>query len=102
MAATTAASVFTAPIFTSGAATSRVATTTATALAWRAKRIRFFLLADTVARGQGDFELVKLVPLFLGTLVVGDRQQRLQAATRGGGVLFSHGRHYPISEAGRT
>jgi hypothetical protein len=102
MAATTTASVFAAPVFTSGAASSRVAATPVVVFALATRRILFFLMADAVTGGKGDFKLVQLVPLFLGTLVVGNRQQRLQAATRRGGVLFSHDRHYPISEAGGT
>ncbi len=57
----------------------RITATTTPALT--ARWILFFLVADTISRGKGDFELVKFVPLFLGTLVVGNGQQGLHAAT---------------------
>ncbi|OYY95016.1 MAG: hypothetical protein B7Y41_05550 [Hydrogenophilales bacterium 28-61-23] len=105
LVAARAASVLAASIFTFRIASSRVAATAtaaSAALALSAWRGLLVLMADAIAGSQGDLKLVKLVPLFLGTLVVGDRQQRLQAATRRGCVLFSHGGHYPISGAGGT
>ena len=57
----------------------RIASTTTPTLPRRG--ILFFLVANAIARCKGDFELVQLVPLFLGTLIVGNRQQGLHAAT---------------------
>ncbi len=65
-----------------------IASTTASALA--SSGILFFLVVNAITRRKGDFELVQLVPLFLGTLIVGNGQQSLHAATWRGGVLFGH------------
>jgi hypothetical protein len=99
IATTAAASVFAAwfaSVFPFMAAASRVAATAAFALA--AGDVLFVLMADAVAGCKGDFKLVQLVPLFLGALVVGDRQQGLHAATRIRGVLFGHGGIIPLAE----
>jgi hypothetical protein len=100
-AAAAGTTVFSSAIFGFMAAASRVAATAA-ALVLSGWRVRFILMADAITGCQCDLKLVKLVPLFLGTLVIGNRQQRLQAATRRGCVLFSHGRHYPICGGGGT
>ena len=76
----------------------RIASATAPALASR--RILFFLVANAITRCKGDFELMQLVPLFLGTLIVGNSQQSLHAATWGGGVLFGHIGIIPLASAG--
>jgi hypothetical protein len=63
-------------------AAARISKLSTAALALPAGRILFFLMADAIARGKGDFELMQLVPLLFGTLVVGNSQQGLHAATR--------------------
>jgi hypothetical protein len=108
-ATTATATVFSTAIFASTfttifpfmAAASGVATTAA-AFVLSGGRVRFILMANAITGRQCDLKLVKLVPLFLGALVIGNRQQRLQAAARRGCVLFSHGRHYPICGVGGT
>jgi hypothetical protein len=42
----------------------------------------WFGCAGTVARGKRDFKLIELIPLFVSTVAVRDRQQLLQARPR--------------------
>ena len=69
----------------------RAASTTSASPALSRWRPLFFLMANAITGSQGYFQLVQFVPLFFGTLIVGNRQQRLHAATGRGGLLFSHG-----------
>jgi len=69
----------------------RAASTTSASPALSRWRPLFFLMANAITGSQGYFQLVQFVPLFFGTLIVGNRQQRLHAATGRGCLLFSHG-----------
>jgi hypothetical protein len=97
LATAAAASVFASRV--AAMAASGIASAAA-ALAWPARLMQFFLLAYAIARGKGNFKLVQLVPLFLGTLVIGNRQQGLQATTRRGVLRFSHRGIIPLAGLG--
>jgi flavin reductase (DIM6/NTAB) family NADH-FMN oxidoreductase RutF len=58
------------------------ATGAAAVLALMDRARLWFGRAGTVTGGERDFELIELVPLFVGTVAIRDRQQFLQARPR--------------------
>lgn len=46
---------------------------------------------DTIGRREHDLKLIELIPLLVGSVVIGNSPERAQTAARGSHLAFTHG-----------